>query len=593
LTKRLTVVKYIEKMCQTAKARYNVMTFKELLALVSTKDCPQVCIDSRLVKDGDVFVAIKGTIFDGHDFIDQATINGAKYIVCQQDTRQKLVLSEVEGTEDIGQKNHELILVEDSTEAAAILAQAARGYPASKLTNLAVTGTNGKTTVAHLVRSVIQRAGQRCGLIGTIVYDTSSDSSQSILTTPDCLLVADIQQQMIEAAAKYMVIEASSHALDQNRLAGINFKAAAFTNLAGDHLDYHKTKGDYLAAKTKLFTALAPDATAVLNRQSPEAEYISKQTKAKILWYAIDEPADITAHIESMDINGTIFTIDGNRLNSKLITHNSKLLVRTPLLGLYNVGNHLAAAGLCLAAGFDLETIATGLSALQAIPGRLEKLQVSRVGFSPPSPSKENGGASILRRLETTKDESPTLLIDYAHTDDALKNVLTTLRPLCKGRLIVVFGCGGDRDRTKRPRMARVVEQLADIVIVTSDNPRTESPEAIIEEIIAGFEKRPAIKKKNTEDRKQKTEISARRDTLDAIRNTKIIEQDRRKAIKFAIDIAAINDIVLIAGKGHENYQIIGTEKFDFSDKAVAEEQLQKRLCSSKSGVSLHTKGIR
>jgi UDP-N-acetylmuramoyl-L-alanyl-D-glutamate--2,6-diaminopimelate ligase len=572
LTNKLPTVKYTDKMYQTSKVCYKVMTFKELLALVSTKNSPQVCIDSRLVKDGDVFVAIKGTIFDGHDFIDQATINGAKYIVCQQDKRQKLALSEVEGIENGGQKNHKVILVEDSTESAAILAQAARGYPASQLTNLAVTGTNGKTTVAYLVHSVIRQAGQKCGLIGTIIYDTGSVSSQSILTTPDCLLVADAQQQMIEAGSKYMVIEASSHALDQNRLAGINFKAAAFTNLAGDHLDYHKTKEDYLAAKTKLFTALAPDATAVLNRQSPEAERIAKQTKAKILWYAIDEPTDITAHIESMDINGTIFTIDDNCLNSKLKTQNSKLLVRTPLLGLYNVSNHLAAAGLCLAAGFDLETIATGLSALQAIPGRLE--QIKGNGFS--------------------------VIIDYAHTDDALKNVLVTLKPLCKGRLIVVFGCGGDRDRTKRPRMARVAEQLADIVVVTSDNPRTESPEAIIKEIVAGFENGPAIQNQKTEDRRQKTEILAQRNTHDAIRitqyarrNTKIIEPDRRKAIEFAIDIAAKDDIVLIAGKGHENYQIIGSEKFDFSDKAVAEEQLQKRICSSKSGVSLHPKGIK
>jgi UDP-N-acetylmuramoyl-L-alanyl-D-glutamate--2,6-diaminopimelate ligase len=571
LTNKLSTVKYTDKMCQTSKVCYKVMTFKELLALVSTKNSPQVCIDSRLVKQGDIFVAIKGTIFDGHDFIDQATINGAKYVVCQQDTRQKLVLSEVEGTENGRQKNHEVILVEDSTEAAAILAQAARGYPASKLINLAVTGTNGKTTVAYLVRSVIQRAGRECGLIGTIIYDTSSASFQSILTTPDCLFIADAQQQMVQAGAKYMVIEASSHALSQNRLAGINFKAAAFTNLAGDHLDYHKTEEDYLAAKAKLFSTLSADAVAILNKQSPEAEHIAKQTKAKILWYAIDEPADITAHIESMDINGTIFTIDNNRLNSKLKTHSSKLVVRTPLLGLYNVSNHLAAAGLCLAAGFDLETIATGLSALQAIPGRLEKIHCPGHG------SRDTGH----------------IFIDYAHTDDALKNVLVTLRPLCKGRLIVVFGCGGDRDRTKRPRMARVAERLADIVIVTSDNPRTESPEAIIEEIVAGFENGPVIKNQKTEDRRRKTDISARRNTHDALRDTKITEPDRRKAIEFAIDIAAEDDIVLIAGKGHEDYQIIGTEKFDFNDKAIAEEHLQKRICNSKSGVSLHPKGVR
>jgi len=430
-------------------------------------------------------------------------------------------------TEDRRQNNYEITLVEDSTEAAALLAQAKAGNPALQLTNLAVTGTNGKTTVAYLVRSVIQHTGQRCGLIGTVEYDTGLSILESSLTTPDCLEIARIQQEMVGAGCKYMVVEASSHALSQNRLAAIEFKAAAFTNLAGDHLDYHKTKEDYLAAKAKLFLSLSSDAIAVLNKQSEEARHIAKRTKAKILWYAIDEPADITAHIESMHIDETVFTLE---------YAGQSCIVRTPLLGRYNVSNHLAAAGLCLAAGFDLETIATGLSALQTILGRLEKISLH-------PPSKENGGAS------------PTLLIDYAHTDDALSNVLATLKPLCKGRLIVVFGCGGDRDRTKRPRMAKVAEELADIIIVTSDNPRTEKPQNIINEIIAGFE----------------------RNTQYAIRNTKIIEPDRRKAIELAIKTTVKDDIVLIAGKGHENYQIIGTQKFDFSDKAIAEQLLRKR----------------
>jgi len=522
------------------------MTFDELLALVSSGDCPNICVDSRLVKDGDIFVAIRGTVYDGHDFIDQAITNGARYVVCQNDRRQKPALSEVEGTEDRRQNNYEITSVEDSKEAAAILAQAKAGNPASQLVNLAVTGTNGKTTVAYLVRSCILAAGQKCGLIGTVEYDTGLAVCQSSLTTPDCLEIARIQQQMVEAGCKYMVIEASSHALSQNRLAGINFKAAAFTNLTGDHLDYHKTKEDYLDSKTKLFSALSPDAVAVLNKQSPQAEYIARKTKAKILWYAIDEPADINAHIESMDINGTVFVIEYRGKNHQLAT---------PLLGQYNVSNHLAAAGLCLTAGFDLETIATGLSALKIIPGRLEKINYTGHG------SRVTGH----------------VLIDYAHTDDALKNVLATLKPLCKGNLIVVFGCGGDRDRTKRPRMAKVAEELADCVIITSDNPRTEKPEGIIDEIIAGFEKEPAIQNQKTEDRRQKTEIITQRNTQYAIRNTKIIEPDRRKAIELAIKIAAKDDIVLIAGKGHENYQIIGTQKFHFSDKEVATKCLDIR----------------
>jgi len=484
-----------------------MMTFDELLTLVSSKDPPGIRLDSRLVKGGDVFVAVEGSVYDGYDFINQALANGAKYIVCP---RHKADPANLNSPAPRRAGDNQVILVDDSAQAAALLAQASSGYPASQLTSLAVTGTNGKTTVAYLARSCLQTAGEKCGLIGTISYDTGSASSPATLTTPDCLAIVEIQKRMVGAGTKYMVIEASSHALSQNRLAGIEFKAAAFTNLAGDHLDYHKTKEDYLAAKTRLFSALSPDATAVLNKQSPEAKRIAESTEASVLWYAVGEPADIRADIESMDINGTAFTLHCHRVNSKLRTQNSKLIVRAPLLGRYNVSNHLAVAGLCLAAGLDLETIAAGLSALRAIPGRLEKVEWQ-------------GDFSVI--------------IDYAHTDDALRNVLATLKPLCKGKLIVVFGCGGDRDRTKRPRMARVAEQLADVVIVTSDNPRTEKPEAIIDEIVAGFE----------------------RTTHHALRTTIAVEPDRRKAIGSAIETAGNGD-----------------EKLDFSDKQTAQEYLEK-----------------
>jgi UDP-N-acetylmuramoyl-L-alanyl-D-glutamate--2,6-diaminopimelate ligase len=479
------------------------MNFDELLTIVSSEKTPCLRTDSRLVKPGDVFIAVKGTAQDGHNFINQALENSAKFIVCQSYEPNQETAS------------CEIIIVDDSSKAAATLAQAGRHYPSSKLTNLAITGTNGKTTVAFLTQSIIQNTGQKCGLLGTIIYDTGLAASESNLTTPGCLDIAEAQHQMLKAGAKYMVIEASSHALEQNRLFAINFEAAAFTNLAGDHLDYHKTEEHYLAAKTRLFEALPPDSTAALNKQSPHAQQIAGKTNTKILWYAVDEPSDITAHIESMDINETVFVLQyaGERQT-----------VSTPLIGLHNVSNHAAAAGLCLAAGFDLKTIATGLSALKTIPGRLEKVQW-------------NGNFSVL--------------VDYAHTDDALKNVLSTLKPLCKANLIVVFGCGGDRDRTKRPRMAKVAEQLADSVIVTSDNPRTEKPEGIINEIITGF--------KNPDSENIK------------------IEPDRKKAIELALEHAVKDNIILIAGKGHETYQIIGTQKFDFSDSDIARQYLAKR----------------
>ena len=476
-----------------------LMTFETLLELVCSENTPDLCVDSRLVKAGDIFIAIKGGDYDGHDFIEQSVQNGARYILCERP----------------GNCNQaQTIVVDDSAQAAALLAQVSRGNPASQLINLAVTGTNGKTTVAFLVHSIIQSTNQKCGLIGTIIYDTCHGTSEANLTTPDCLAIADMTGQMVEADAKYMVIEASSHALQQKRLAGINFKAAAFTNLTGDHLDYHKTEEDYLAAKAKLFRDLPSDATAVLNKQSEAARKIAGQTNAEILWYAVDEPADLTAHTESIDINGTGFVAEYAGQRQK---------IETPLPGRHNVSNCLAAAGLCLAAGFDLPSIAAGISALKTIPGRLEKVD---------------------------GPQDFTVLIDYAHTDDALKNVLTTLKPLCKGRLTVVFGCGGDRDRTKRPRMAKVAEQLADLIIVTSDNPRTEHPAAIMGEIMVGFENPTA-------------------DTI----TSKI---DRKKAIELTIKQAEKDDIVLIAGKGHETYQIIGKQKFDFSDFEIARKCLKK-----------------
>jgi len=289
------------------------MTFAELVDLVSAADGPNICVDSRLVRPGDVFVALAGTACDGHDFIEQAVANGARYVVCR--SGQPEILRQA------GTTTTETIVADDSAEAAGILAQAAKGKPADKLTNLAVTGTNGKTTVAFLVRSIIQQAGQKCGLVGTVTYDTcSGDAREAALTTPDCITIAEMTAQMVENAAEYMVIEASSHALSQNRLAGLKFKAAAFTNLAGDHLDYHKTEEEYLAAKTTLFKNLRPDATAVLNRQSPHAETIARHTEAEILWYAIDMKADITAHIESMDTSGTSFALEYGGQTKKVLT---------------------------------------------------------------------------------------------------------------------------------------------------------------------------------------------------------------------------------------------------------------------------------
>ncbi len=479
------------------------MTFTQLLAMAGAAGGRvRVCADSRLVSAGDIFVAIAGVHSDGHAFIRQAVERGAAYVVCGKPAECSPA---------------QMIVVEDSAHALGLLAQASQNNPNAQLTNLAVTGTNGKTTTAFLVQAVIRYAGQKCGLIGTITLDTGGRQQTAAMTTPDALTIAAAAREMVDNGAAYMMIEASSHALSQQRLAGIHFTAAAFTNLTGDHLDYHKTMEDYLAAKTRLFTELPSHAIAILNADSDASRAIAEKTHVRTLWYAVDKPADIAAYTESMDANGSVFSIEFNSCREK---------VRTPLPGKHNISNYLAAAGLCLAAGFDLTTVARGLSSLRCVPGRLE-----------PVFSQAADKADI------------RVFVDYAHTDDALQNVLTTLKPICKGNLITVFGCGGDRDKTKRPRMAAVAERLSDRIIVTSDNPRTEDAALIIDDILAGFGR--AIDGKRI-----------------------VVEQDRRKAIGFAIANAGRNDIILLAGKGHEDYQIIGTEKHHFSDVEVAKEYL-------------------
>ncbi|MDH4201711.1 MAG: UDP-N-acetylmuramoyl-L-alanyl-D-glutamate--2,6-diaminopimelate ligase [Phycisphaerae bacterium] len=478
------------------------MTYTQLLALVQSNGLG-VCADSRQVRQGDVFVAVCGTQVDGHDYIDTALSQGAAYVVTQRP---------VDGINSV--------IVEDSAKALGQLAQASCGNPSSKLTNLAVTGTNGKTTVTYLVRSVIEHIGAKCGLIGTIEYNTGTSSVPAPLTTPDAVTIARAASEMVLNGADYMVVEASSHALSQKRLAGVSFTAAVFTNLTGDHLDYHHNEDDYLDAKTLLFTGLPPHGLAILNYESDEAHTIAEiiEPATRILWYGIGCDVDISAKVHRMDAAGSEFSIIFNNYSEK---------VNTRLPGRHNIQNCLAAAGLCLSTGIGLLEVAKGLSELECVPGRLQPI-----------------------RSENTARAGLQVFVDYAHTDDALKNVLNTLKPLCKGRLIVLFGCGGDRDKTKRPRMARVAEELADVVVVTSDNPRTEDANAIIADILAGFGK---IKRGQT----------------------LFIEPDRAAAIQLAIEKAESGDIVLLTGKGHEDYQIVGTEKRHFSDFEQAQKALQ------------------
>ena len=480
------------------------MDFSGLIEYVCCEDV-NVCVDSRKIAKGDVFVAIEGVTVDGHDFAEDALENGARYVVC---------------CKGCGCPGARRITVEDTAEAFGILSQAKYGYPSKELVNLAVTGTNGKTTVCFLTRAILEAAGERCGLIGTIMYDTGSEREDAPLTTPDAGSIAKLSAAMVESGAGFMAIEASSHALSQGRLAGVEFKAAAFTNLTGDHLDYHETAEKYLAAKSLLFENLSPAGTAVLNAEVPESKVIAEKTRTNILWYGVDRGEDVNIYKEA-DIVAEILSMEIGRTVYRLHFAGESEVVTTSLIGVHNISNHLAAAGLGLAAGVDLEAVALGLGELKSVDGRLENVDCG---------------------------QDFAVLVDYAHTDDALKNVLSTLRPLCRGNLTVVFGCGGDRDKTKRARMAREAQVQADRIIVTSDNPRTENPGEIIDDIMKGF--------------------------TDAESLDLTVIENRKEAIEFAVKSAKRGDIVLIAGKGHETYQIIGTTKYDFDDRLIAEEAI-------------------
>ncbi|MCK5269352.1 MAG: UDP-N-acetylmuramoyl-L-alanyl-D-glutamate--2,6-diaminopimelate ligase [Sedimentisphaerales bacterium] len=459
-----------------------------------------LCCNSRKVQNGDVFVAVRGVEFDGHDFITQAVERGASVIIAERS---------VEVPESV-----KLVKVANSAVALGELAQAAAGQPSRELTSLAVTGTNGKTTVAYLTRWILNSAGLSCAMVGTIEYDLGGgEPIPASNTTPGALELAEMMRRMVSNGAGAVIMECSSHGLDQDRMAGIHFDAAAFTNLSGDHLDYHGTSAEYLTAKSKLFSALAEDSIAIINIQDQAGEKLTEITRGRVWRYGIDAGVEIDADIKTMGLGGCEFvmTLPGE-----------SVLVRSGLVGEHNVYNCLAAAGLARAAGVGATAVKEAIEQFPGVPGRLERV--------------DEGG-------------KVTVFVDYAHTDDALNHVLGTLRKYVSSKLIVVFGCGGQRDQSKRPRMAAVAEKWADVVVVTNDNPRKEDPKQIIEQIRAGFSEAGL---------KKMTEIP-----------------DRREAICYALKKAQPDDVVLIAGKGHENYQLIGDEKRHFDDREVAKKELR------------------
>jgi UDP-N-acetylmuramoyl-L-alanyl-D-glutamate--2,6-diaminopimelate ligase len=501
------------------------MQFRELLASAGIGaslcrgdvDITAVMTDSRRCSGGSCFIAVRGAKDDGHQFIPQAIAKGCSAVVCEDAS--------------LVPENFPLAVVANSRLAVAKLAQAMAGWPARKLTCIGVTGTNGKSTTTCIIRDILVACGHSTALLGTITYETGGRSIAANQTTPDPLALAEMTAEMAGLGKTHLVMETSSHALHQDRTAGLEFKVGVFTNLTGDHLDYHKTMEDYLQAKCRLFEQLPPDGYAVINQDDPVGTRLAQATKARVIMFGLSPAADLRAKIDTIDAHGTKFEMifdpksagnSGNASDPGIAVQ--KAMVHTPLIGRHNVYNCLSAAGACLALGISLQRIAEVLSTVRIVPGRLEPVHV---------------------------EAAYRVFVDYAHTDDALLNVLGALRPVTQGKLILVFGCGGDRDHTKRPRMAGVAEKLADSIIVTSDNPRSENPQTILDDIQAGF-------------------------TSDGLAKVQF-EVDRSKAIAAAIGQARKGDIVLIAGKGHEKYQVVGSQRNHFDDVEQASEAMHRR----------------
>lgn len=454
-------------------------------------------VDSTRVREGSCFVALTGSRVDGHDFVGDAVARGAAAVVVQAGRSR--------GSCPIA------IHVPDTHEAVARMAAAFYGLNrlqrAGELTLVGVTGTNGKSTVCALVNAILRSAGLKTALLGTIQNDLPGAVSVSSMTTLPPVELCATLARAVESGATHAVLEVSSHALDQRRCAGLSFAAGVFTNLTQDHLDYHESMDAYGRAKKRLFDSLPQSASAVVCADDPSVMLMTQDCRANVLRYGVDgEEVEIAASKYLATADGTRFDLD---MQGEIVS------IASPLLGRHNVANMLAAAGAARALGISASVIQQGLQSVANVRGRLERVAGTH-GFK--------------------------VFVDYAHTPDALQRVVSVVRDVTAGRVICVFGCGGDRDRSKRPDMARAAS-LADVAIVTSDNPRTEDPNAIIADAMAGL-----------------ADASCEVHT----------EPDRSRAIRLAVGMARKGDAVLIAGKGHEDYQVIGTERRPFDDVAVA-----------------------
>jgi UDP-N-acetylmuramoyl-L-alanyl-D-glutamate--2,6-diaminopimelate ligase len=460
--------------------------------------------DSRTVARGNLFFCIKGSKYDGHRFLPQAAAAGAVAAL----------------VEDWPEDDYGLVLLQVDRVATVTseVAGAFYDYPDRKLQLIGVVGTNGKTTSTYLMKNILEAAGYRVGLIGTIANLIGDQIIESHNTTPGPLELQQLFARMVAAGVEYVVMEVSSHSIHQGRVAGLQFRCGIFTNITQDHLDYHKTFEEYLRVKTKFFIDLPGTAWAALNADDPHTGSISAKTTAKVLTYGIATEACIKAEQIRVSPEGVAYSV---------VSPQGKFDLRLPLTGYFNVYNSLGVLTAALGLGITAVAIKQGLETTTGVPGRFQKVPLKQADF--------------------------TVIVDYAHTPDGLENILKTGRGLNPRRLLLVFGCGGDRDRSKRPIMGALAAQLADFSIITSDNPRSEDPAQIIGEVETGF--------KNVNSRGEY-----------------IVEVDRAKAIRRIIQTAQAGDLVLIAGKGHETYQIFADRTIHFDDREVAASALKERF---------------
>lgn len=465
-------------------------------ANVAHIDAPSVTDDSRSVSAGDLFIAKKGFTEDGACFIAAAIKSGARVIVAQEPFDAPTGVAK--------------ILVRDTRSALGAIADNFYGHPSDKLKVIGITGTNGKTTITYLLESIIKAAGSEAGVIGTINYRIKNRILPAKNTTPGPMELQSLLADMVKKGIAYAVMEVSSHSLDQGRVDRMLFDAAIFTNLTGDHLDYHKTMAGYFKAKSRLFGKLKKSGAAILNGDDKLVVSLRRSLK-NVIVYGTKNNADVMARDIRLSMDGTSFTVK---------TRKGSFRIETRLIGMHNVSNILAATAAALALKIPIAAIVKGVRRLEAVPGRLEAVEAGQ-------PFK--------------------VFVDFAHTEDALFNVLSLLREIAKKRIVTVFGCGGNRDRIKRPRMGKVACRFSDHVIITSDNPRSEAPGDIVSEIEEGVR--------------------------GAFSNYDIVV-DRREAIAKALRVAEAGDIVVIAGKGHETYQIIKDRTLAFDDRMVVKNLL-------------------